>query len=90
MLTAARIARSAEAKNSSPSTLREFVALFCAERRNKRRGVGWEVMDWHRVTDFKESAENYFGRILLPGKVGAWRECGTAGSAGGVRTVVVF
>ena len=61
------IALSAGAKkNSSPSTLREFVALFCTKRRNKRRVLGWEVVGWQGVTDFEESAENYFVRILLP------------------------
>ena len=60
-----RPVREDERINSSPSTLREFVALFCTERRNKRRGLDWEVVGWQGVTDFEESAENYFGRILL-------------------------
>ena len=60
------IAHPAHPKNSSPSTLREFVALFCTKRRDKRRGFGWEVMDGQRVKDFEKSAQNYFGRILLP------------------------
>ena len=57
-------------KNSSPSTLREFVALFCTKRRNKRRGWSWEVVDWQWVTNFEESVKNYFGRILLPRRAG--------------------
>jgi hypothetical protein len=56
--------------------IREFVALFCTERRDKRRGFGWEVMDWQRVTNFDKSAENYFGRILLPRSAAARREVG--------------
>ena len=28
--------------------------------------MGWEVVGWQGVTNFEESAENYFGRILLP------------------------
>ena len=34
------------------------------------------MVDWQGVTDFEESAENYFGRILLP------REVGTTGRPG--------
>ena len=52
----ARIARSAGPKNSSPSTLREFVALFCTKKRDKRRVWGWEVVDWQGVTNIEESA----------------------------------
>ena len=71
---AARIAWSAGPQNSSPSTLREFVALFCTKRRNKRRVWGWEVVGWQGVKDFEESAENCFGRILLPRRAGG--RCG--------------
>ena len=53
-------------KNTGPLYIREFVAFICTKRRDKRRGLGWEVMDWQVVTDFEESAQNYFGRILLP------------------------
>ena len=31
---------------------------------------GWDVMDWQGVTNFDKSAENYFGRILLPRRAG--------------------
>ena len=61
-----RIAHPAEGKNSSPSTLREFVALFCTKKRDKRSGCGWNVVEWQRVKNFEKSAQNYFGRILLP------------------------
>ena len=50
--------------------LRELVACFCTKRRDKRRVFGWEVMDWEGVTNFKKSAENDFGRILLPKEMG--------------------
>ena len=59
------IARSAGPKSSSPSTIREFVALFCTKGRDKGRGFGWEVVDWQGVGNFDKSEENYFGRILL-------------------------
>ena len=61
-------------KNSSPSTLREFVAFFCTKRRDKRKGLVGEVRDWQGVTDFEESVENCFGRMLLSGSVAARRE----------------
>ena len=32
--------------------------------------VGWEVVEWQRVTNFDKSAENYFVRILLLGRDG--------------------
>ena len=76
-------------KKHRPSIEREFVALFCTERRDKRRVLGWEVMGWQGVTNFEESAENYFGRMLLPGRAGARRIGGvsprsrTEGIAGG-------
>ena len=79
----AGIACSAEDKNSSPSTLRAFVALFCTQKRNKRRVRGWEVMDWQGVTNFEESKENYFGRILLPRRVGHDGEAGDEGERAG-------
>ena len=45
-------------KNTGPLSIREFVACFCTERRDKRRGWGWEVVDWQGVTNFEKSAEN--------------------------------
>ena len=76
-------------KNSSPSTLKKFVALFCTERRNKRRVWDREVRDWQGVTNIEESAENYFGRILLPrgghdGEAGDEGE--RAGCGAGIKT----
>ena len=67
----ARITRSAGPQNSSPSIEGEFVACFRTERRDKRRGLVREVIGWQGVTNFEESAQNCFGRILLPGRDGA-------------------
>ena len=72
----AGIARSADPKTVVPLYIREFVALFCTKGRDKRRGWGWEVMDWQGVTNFEESAQNYFGRILLLRSAAARREVG--------------
>ena len=48
------------------------------------------MMDWQRVTNFDKSAENYFGRILLPGRAGgvaAVRYDGEGGDKGERRAV---
>ena len=45
-------------KNTGPLSIREFVAVFCTKRRDKRRVCGWEAMDWQWVTNFEESARN--------------------------------
>ena len=81
----ARIARSADPK-TVVSIYREFVAFFCTKRRDERRVFVWEVIDWQGVTNFEESMENYFGRILLPGGTGgttAVRHDGEVGDEGG-------
>ena len=80
---AARTRMVSRSQNSSPSTLREFVALFCTKRRDKRRVWGWEVVDWQGVTNFEESAENYFGRMLLSKEMG---DEGNAARRGGFTT----
>ena len=41
--------------------------------------MDWKVVDWQGVTNFEESVENYFGRILLQRRAGAGRQCGTTG-----------
>ena len=61
-------------KKDGPSTLREFVALFCTKGRDKRRVWGWKVVDGQGVKNYRKSGENYFGRILLPGRTGARRQ----------------
>ena len=54
-----RIVRSANPeKTVAPLSIREFVALFCTERRDKRSVWVGEVMDWQGVKDFEESEEN--------------------------------
>ena len=71
-----------EPKKDSPSTLRKFVAFFWTKRRDRRRGGGWEVMDWQGVMNLEESAQNYFGRILLPRSDGARRRVWHGGERG--------
>ena len=70
----ARITRSANPKTQALYNIRELVALFCTERRDKRWGLVGEVVGWQWVTNFEEPAENKFGRILLPRSDAARRE----------------
>ena len=41
------------------------------------------MVDWQGVTNFEQSAENYFGRILLPGRGGHDGDGGVEGERAG-------
>ena len=74
-----------QSQNGSISIYKQVYCIFFAYKYATRGvGLGWEVMDWQKVTNFDKSVENELSGYCCHEELGVVRQCGTAGNAGGL------